>query len=487
MLDLAPIASFRDPSGTCVRTNDRTFRFVHSTSIQQLEDFLGSASADSLTAGRQLVTTRSIDDSQVGSILNHRPSLSELRSQTGAWYEHDTVEFPSFPHEWPPEMLHAAASLTLEVAQQTLREGFGLKDATPFNILFRGAEPVFVDLLSFEQRDPADPVWNPYAQFVRTFLLPLLVNRVWGMRLADIFVTHRDGLEPEEVFRMCGPLQKLLPPILSLVSLPTWLSARANDRMLYEQNHRVGREKARFILELLFKRLDRTVVKLTPCRTQDSSWRGYMKMHSYAGASFAMKEGFVEAALVESRPRRVLDIGANTGHFSLLAARHGASVVAIDSDAVCVGALWNEARKQSADILPLVIDISRPSPALGWRNRECPGFLDRACGALDCVLMLAVLHHLLIRERIPLQEVLDLAARLTTDWLVIEYIAPEDEMFRQLARGQGELYTTLTRETFEAAAERQFRILRSAQVPDSHRWLYLLRRKGVDSIEAKKD
>src|SRR5260221_8818305 len=143
MLDPAPIASFRDPSGKVVRTNDRTLRFGHSGSIQQLEDFLGSDSAGSLTAGRQLVTTRSIDDSQVGSILNNRPSLSELRSQTGAWYEHDTVEFPSFPHEWPPEMLHAAGLLTLDVAQQTLREGFGLKDATPFNILFRGPEPVF--------------------------------------------------------------------------------------------------------------------------------------------------------------------------------------------------------------------------------------------------------------------------------------------------------------------------------------------------------
>jgi SAM-dependent methyltransferase len=302
---------------------------------------------------------------------------------------------------------------------------------------------------------------------------------------ADIFLTHRDGLEPEEVFRMCGPLQKLLPPILNLVSLPTWLSARANDGALYEQNRRVGREKARFILELLFKRLDRTVVKLAPGPTQDSSWRGYMKMHSYAGASFAMKEGFVEAALVEFHPKRVLDIGANTGHFSLLAARHGASVVAIDSDAVCMGTLWNEARKQSADILPLVVDISRPSPALGWRNRECPGFLDRACGVFDCVLVLAVLHHLLIRERIPLQEVFDLAARLTTEWLVIEYIAPEDEMFRQLTRGQGDLYTTLTREAFELAAQRQFDILRSAQVPDSQRWLYLLHRKRTDSIEVK--
>src|SRR5262249_44690051 len=157
---------------------------------------------------------------------------------------------------------------------------------------------------------------------------------------------------------------------------------------------------------------------------RDSNWRGYMKMHSYAGAAFATKERFVQSELAELHPKRVLDIGANTGHFSFLAPREGAPVVAIDSDALVGGTLWNEARTRKADILPLVIDISRPTPALGWLNRESPGFLDRACGSFDCVLMLAVLHHLLIRERVPLPEIFDLAGRLTTDRLIIEYVAP---------------------------------------------------------------
>ena len=483
MLDPAPLVSFRDPGGKCVRTNDRTFRFVHSTSIRELEDFLGSASAGSLTAERRLVSTRLIDSSLVGSVLNSRDDvLPDLHSRSGSWYEHETVPFPSFPHEWPAEMLHAAALLTLEVAQQTLSEGFGLKDATPYNVLFRGPDPVFVDLLSFEQRDPVDPVWRPYAQFVRTFLLPLLANRLWGTGLADIFLTHRDGLEPEEVFRMCGPLQKLVPPVLNFVSLPKWLSARANERGLYMEKRGVDPEKARFILELLFKRLNRTVARLAPLPGRDSTWRGYMKMHSYAGLAFATKESFVQSELASLRPRRLLDIGANTGHFSFLAANQGAAVVAIDSDAICIGTLWKEARERRADVLPLVVDISRPTPALGWRNRECPGFLDRASGSFDCVLMLAVLHHLLVRERVPLAEIFDLAARLTTDRLIIEYVAPEDEMFRQLTRGEHDLHAELTREVFEAAAERQFLILRSVKAPQSHRWLYSMQRKSREAI-----
>ncbi len=81
-----------------------------------------------------------------------------------------------------------------------------------------------------------------------------------------------------------------------------------------------------------------------------------------------------------SRPRRVLDVGANTGHFSEMAARAGASVVAIDGDTAVVGDIWRRASAEKLDILPLVVNLAQPTPPTGWRNRECPSFLDRATG-----------------------------------------------------------------------------------------------------------
>src|SRR5262249_11731449 len=145
----------------------------------------------------------------------------------GAIFEHERIPFPSYPHEWPPEMLWAAGKLTLEIAQAASAEGFGLKDATPSNILFHGGEPVFADALSFERRNPADPIWLAEAQFSRTFLLPLLAHRKWNLRTAEIFTTRRDGLDPEDVYRLCGPVEKFSPQMLSLVSIPAWLSRRA--------------------------------------------------------------------------------------------------------------------------------------------------------------------------------------------------------------------------------------------------------------------
>jgi hypothetical protein len=159
----------------------------------------------------------------------------------------------------------------------------------------------------------------------------------------------------------------------------------------------------------------------------------------------------------------------------LLAAQRGASVVAVDSDPAVVGTIWRQAHAQNLDVLPLVVDLTRPTPAIGWRNQECDSFLQRAHGHFDMVLMLAVLHHMLVTERVPLEELLSLAAELTRDYLLIEFVAPADPMFRRIVRGREELYSHLTFERFEATAAPRFELVKSLRIEGLHRCLYLLR------------
>ena len=377
-------------------------------------------------------------------------------------------------------MLWQAGRLTLELARNALRAGYGLKDATPYNVLFRGPTPVFIDVPSFELRDPGDSVWRAYGQFVRTFLLPLLVNRCWGMRLADIFTTRREGLEPQEVYPWCGLLQRFRPPFLSLVSMPTWLrgKARADGERLYQPRSLSNPEKARFIVDSLLAQLERSLTRLKPSAKRPSEWSSYMTTHSYPESAFAAKEEFVRQWIEEFRPARVLDVGANTGYFSALAARSGASVVAVDIDPACVGAIWEHAAEQKLDVLPLIMDLARPSPALGWDNRECPSFQDRARAGFECVLMLAAVHHMLVTERVPLEEILRFAAKLTTSTLIVEFVAPDDEMFRQLTRGREHLHTGLTEAVFAKTCAAHFEVVRSLPLPGTHRTLYGLKRRG---------
>lgn len=470
--------SFRDPDGRLEIINDRVLRLVNKTGEEALNRFLASAAAQKFVAAGQLVRTR-LPDAESIKLLNEH-----LERENGeipeVIFEHERITFPSFPYEWAPEMLYEAGCLTLDLAEDVLKEGFGLKDATPYNVLFRGPRPIFVDLLSFEQRTPRDPVWKPYAQFVRLFLLPLLANKYFGLQLKELLLSNRDGIEPEEVYGLCGISQKLRPPFLTLVSIPTWLTAKSRgDRSTIYRERLFGRaEQARYVLERLFKRLRRHLKKVEPRAEARSEWTDYLSFNRTQAPDYLNdKWTFVKEAINEFHPQKVLDVGCNTGYFSGLAARSGASVVAIDRDPATVGALWRQAKAERLNILPLAVDLTRPSPGVGWRNQENPPFLVRASGAFDAVLMLAVVHHMLVSERIPLDEILRLAADLTSDLLIIEFVAPDDPLFRRLTRGRENLFADLNNNVFIKTCRRRFDVVRSRQLAGASRWIYLLKKK----------
>ena len=466
--------SFRDPSGKLFCHEGRILRAVYPAGMEDLGPFLKSAATGRLEASGKLVGSHLLDLEEAGPYTREFPANTRIVA-------HQPIPFPSYPYEWPAEMLRAAGELTLELAEGLLAEGFGLKDATPFNVLFRGARPVFVDLLSFERRRRGDPVWLAEAQFVRTFLFPLLAARRFGLEAGRWLAARRDGLEPEEVYGWLGRLERLGRPWLTLVTLPTWLGSLRNpdDGRLYQPRQEFDVEKADFILKHLFGRLKRALRKAVPAPEARSGWLAYMDEHThYSGAEFQIKESFVQGCLDRTRPDWVLDVGSNSGHFSRMAAIRGASVVAIDADSAVTGACWRSAIQEDLDILPLVVDVARPTPAMGWRNRECRSFLERAKGRFDLVMMLAILHHLLVSERIPLEEVLDLASQLSSRYLLIEYVDPSDPMFRRLARGRDPLHADLTPNSFEGACRRRFEVVRKTPLGGCRRVLYLLRKAG---------
>jgi SAM-dependent methyltransferase len=476
--------SFRDPDGRLLVIDDRVLRIVTKTGATNLNAFLASAVAKKFIETGQLVDAWLPDTDSIkllSEYLQRQGRGAEVLAEVPEdVFEHERIAFPSFPYEWAPEMLYEAGRLTLDLAESSLIEGFGLKDATPYNVLFRGPEPVFVDLLSFEPRDPRDPVWKPYAQFARVFLLPLLANKYFGLELKQLFLASRDGLEPEEVYGLCGIRQKLRSPFLTLVSIPTWLASRpAGDQSKIYRERRLGDAgQARYVLERLFNRLRRLLKQVDPGAGRGSEWTDYVSFNQdHAPDYLAEKQAFVEEALEKFKPRNVLDVGCNTGYFSRIAARGGARVVAIDQDPATIGALWREASASGLNILPLVVDLTRPSPSVGWRNGENPSFLARAQGSFDLVLMLAVIHHMHVTERIPLDEILSLAVDLTTDLLIVEFVAPDDPMFQRLTRGRDHLFKDLTNGSFRSACLERFDIILCRRLAGANRWIYLLKKK----------
>ena len=471
------LRSFRDPSGQVFETRDRILRVVNRGAQLNLNAALHSPTVQRfMDLGRVVKTWGLPRSEQQAWVEQFKRGSWLLTSDISSVLEHEKIFFPSFAFEWPAEMLWEAAALTLELAQALVGEGLGLKDALATNIFFKGPRPIFIDFLSFEKRVPCDPIWRAQSQFAQTFLNPLLANRYFSVPLDAIFFRSRNGIHSESIKNLCGPFRRWFPPFLNLITLPALFSSQPQSLGIYEPFLVSSQEKADYILRALLARQAKHLKKLTPRAERSSFWTGYMdSANAQTAPQLEQKETFLKNVMAAQNVRRVLDVGANSGHFSELAAQGGAEVVAIDSDPVVVGRLWKRAAQKDLSILPLVVNLAAPSPALGWKNQECPSFLERAEGAFDLVVLYAVLHHLLAQEAIALPRVLELVKLFTKAFVVMEFVSPTDPGFEKMARGRD--FSYLSKAYFEACVLKEFEIVYQEKGVQGDRTLYFLKKR----------
>jgi 2-polyprenyl-3-methyl-5-hydroxy-6-metoxy-1,4-benzoquinol methylase len=468
----SPSATFRDPAGSLSFVDDQVVRRIGAASRFDVLDLLDSSFCRAMQQRGDLINA-AIEDT--GEDLRLR---------------HPRIPIPTYPWEWTPTQWLAAAELTLDLCEEALAAGWILKDATPLNVLFVGPRPIFVDILSFERRDPRSSIWLAYGQYVRTFLLPLLMNRMlaWPLSLS---LFKRDGYEPADCYAALGWGDRLSRAALWPITLPAVLDRRKEKRQQRQERRSEDRQPPEAAPRKLSRVTDpevtSAVLKRTlndirwrtrraVARTAASEWSEYQgTLTHYTPEQSRQKVKWVRSAIERVQPKRVLDIGANTGEFSALAATAGAEVVALERDAAAADRLFAMARERKLAIQTIQADLARPSPAAGWENAESLALLPRLEAQFDLVLMLAVIHHLILMEQIPIPAILSLCHRLTTRYLVVEWVPVEDPMYRSLMRGRDALYGDLGEVDLMRACEGLFQTL-SRQRLENGRSLFLLER-----------
>lgn len=450
--------TFRDPQGRLFLEGDRVLREIYPDHLEPVLTWIQSRIARDWMQQGRLIPTKVVSNGAGPSGM----------------LEHERLFFPSYPWEWSPGQWRAAAGLTLDLCEEAIGQEFILKDATPLNILFRGPKPVFVDVLSFESRDPRSPFWMAYAQFVRTFLLPLAAYNYLGWPLGWT-QQRRDGYESADLAPWLSVLQSWRNPLRSLVTVPLLLEkgSSQNGKPRHSYKRKISEEVSGQVVRRTVRKTRKLLEMLVPA-SRTSRWSNYTDTAAhYQQTDRGAKEEFVRRSLDKIRPAHTLDVGANTGAYSRIAARSGSEVVAWDTDVQATELNWQSAQKDGLQILPLVADFARPTPALGWRNSEQQGLLSRAQNRFDCVMMLGVLHHLLLADQIPLSAIVDQLAAISKRWAILEWIPKEDGQFVGLCRGRESLYGHLTEDYFTEIISQKFAI-RDREILPNGRSLWLV-------------
>jgi hypothetical protein len=400
-------------------------------------------------------------------------------SGDGRWalvLEHERIPFVSYPYEWTFSMLRDAALLHLDILLEALDEGVTMKDGYAYNVQWRGTAPVFIDVVSFERLRGGEP-WAGYRQFCQTFLYPLLLQAYKGVAFQPLLRGQVDGIPPRQLRQLLSGRDQLRPGVLKHVTLHSAMESRMSRAGT--QNVREELEAAGYSSELnrATVRALRKLVAGLSWRPDASHWADYQQTSTYTDQERAAKGAFVEAALAGRRLGLVWDLGCNDGTYARIAARHAAGVVAVDLDDTVVDGLYRRLRGEGQTrILPLVMNLTDPSPGIGWRGRERAPFFGRA--RPDAVLCLALVHHLALAANVPLPEVVDWLRSLDAR-VVVEFVDPADPMAQRLLGNlKPGLHDAYRREAFERLLGERFEVERRLELPSGTRTLYAAMPRG---------
>lgn len=448
-------SSFRDPKGFVFSQNNVFFRQVQSSYKDDYNRLIASGLYQSLSEDRLLVSHEEVEcDAK-------EPSYYKILKPT-------QIPFISYPYEWCFSQLKDAALLTLNIAIRALQFDMILKDASAFNVQFIGRRPILIDTLSFTAYSEGEP-WIAYKQFCRHFLAPLSLMAYGDVRWQRILQTFIDGIPIDLASSLLPKRAWLNLPLALNLMLHAKIQNRYVDKIEDIEKKAIPRSNLLGIFESLKQAVSSLKAKHSPLH-----WQHYYQTNNYSISAMAKKKEIVTQYLQAIAPKLVFDLGANTGVFSQIAGTYASYVLSIDFDPACVETFYLAAWENDKEkILPLCIDLTAPSAAIGWANKERMSFMER--GPADAILALALIHHLSIVNNVPLRQLADFFSKMCS-FLIIEFIPKSDPQVVKVLAAREDIFDQYTEEIFRYEFKRFFSIEQEAPVENSGRTLFLMKR-----------
>ncbi len=448
-------ASHRDPAGFIFEHGEKFYRQVNKVYAADYDLLLQSGLYSRLVKENKLLAHEELKECIIENADGYKTLLPEQ------------LPFVSYPYEWCFHQWKDAALLTLNILKISLGYGMILKDATPFNIQFVQGSPVLIDTLSFEKYDPTKP-WIAYRQFSECFIAPLLLARHRSPELLKLFCQYPDGI----------PLHLLvkLLPFKSRLNLNTQLHIFLQASVKGKQENEIKTKQA-FSSEKLHRIVDNLLyfVRSIHAPAASGNWNNYYGETVLSREYLEEKKRIVEDWTNSLPVKTVLDLGTNTGHFAQICSAQGKSVIAIDADVECIDRLYKECKqKKTTNILPLCVDLSNPTPAIGWDNKERTSFPTRAKAEL--CLALALIHHLAISRNLGFSQIACSLGKMATR-LIIEFIPKADPKVALLLKNRTDIFESYHELSFTNAFEKKFTIEKKQVLTNSGRILFLMKRK----------
>jgi len=453
-------SSFRDPSGFVFSKEGIIYRTVNLSYKEDYDFFLSSGLKEKLTEKKLTIPFKEIEFNQEQNPNQYKLLLPEQ------------LQFISYSYEWSFSQLKDAALVTLDILKTALEYSMILKDASAFNIQFHKGKAVLIDTLSFEKYEQGIP-WVAYRQFCQHFLAPLALMKYNDSRCNHFLKNYIDGL-PLDLTCALLPFKSKLN-----LSLLIHLHLHAKSINKHSNTNKSPNKNSRFSLTAfkgLISSLESAINSLK-ADSQKSEWSNYYQETILNETYLLDKKVRVKKFAEQSNCNYFWDLGSNTGEFSRLVAEKKNYVVSLEYDVNALEKNYVQGKENKEEnILPLYLDLTNPTPSIGWNNAERPGLFKRKHP--ECILALALTHHLIISNNIPEKKLAEFFSE-HCKWLIVEFIPKDDLKVQQLLAFRKDIFDNYSQNYFESQFEKLFIIKERQTLDRSNRILYLMKNKNV--------
>ncbi len=446
-------ASYRDPSGFLYERGSVLYRQVNKEYSKHLEYFFSSGLYNKLLKEKLIVASPRVDITK------------RMTEDAHAVLQPEIVPFISYPYEWCFDELKDAALLTLRIQKIALNHGMILKDASAYNVQFVNSQPIFIDTLSFELYDGYSP-WIAYRQFIEHFLGPLLLMRYVDERALLLHRVSSDGVPLDMIAKLLPKKTLLNTGALLHIHFQAKVKEVTSSREK-KQDSKLGKKK----LLNLITHLEQVIIKLSVPKA-NTLWGKYYSHTNYNEASFKEKSDVISKFLEIIKPSIVWDVGANNGYFTKLCAKFAKEIYAFDVDYAATNEHYLYCKKNiDSKTLPLVMDLTNPSPSNGFFHTERNSLIMRANA--DTVLALALIHHLTLRYSIPFKRSAEFL-RALGNTLIIEFPHANDSQVQKLLGHKLGVAHEYSQELFEKSFSEYFNISSKHVLLNANRTIYYM-------------
>lgn len=447
-------SSFRDPSGYIFKENGCLYRSVSMLYKENYEQLMGSGLYNELIEKELLVKHEEVKDISIGAYKTIKPEF---------------INFISYPYEWCFSQYKDAALLTLEIQEIAMKYNMSLKDASAYNIQFFKGKPIFIDTLSFEKLDENKP-WVAYKQFCQHFLAPIALMAKKDLRLSGLMMNFIDGIPLDLA-------STLLPKLSWGLGIFLHIHLHAKSQSKYRNIHDKQVKNIKFSKTNFFNLIKglKSIINSLEYKSVKTEWGDYYNFTNYELEALNDKKRLVSEYIMTINPKNLWDLGSNNGIFSRIASNHGVNTIAFDIDPIAIEKSYTYQKKHNEkNILPLIMDLTNPSPSIGFANDERDSFIKR--GPADTIMALALIHHLAISNNLPFKNIAEFFAEICHH-LIIEFISKQDSQVQKLLSTREDIFPNYTEADFRKEFSKIFKITRCDNIKNMSRTLYLMEKK----------